>query len=262
MPSDADAAPPAAAPQPNLALPPLGAVVDLDGTLLNTEPLYFQAYADVARELGHAEYTFDGVHRYLLGRAEHEGAGNFARILGADLTPEEVLRRRDVYLLRAFASTRPLPGAVSAMAALRAAGLRMAIATSSRREYLALKATGNDALFSLFDAVVCGDDAAVGGHSKPHPAIFLAGAAAIGVPPERCVAFEDSLAGIASARAAGMRVVAVPDPRLDPGEVAAAGPHVTLSSLEGLDAVAHVGVAPPPALGAGAGAGAAAAAGQ
>lgn len=209
------------------------AVVDLDGTLLDTEPLYYASYARVAGEFGKS-YSFDGVHRFLLGRAEAEGAANMARILALPLTPQDVLDRRDAHLVPLFSSTAALPGAVAGMAALAGAlGVaRMAIATSSCRRYLELKRTGNDALFASFGAVVCGDDAAVGGRSKPDPAIFLAGAAATGVPPEECVAFEDSLAGIRSARAAGMFVVAIPDPRLSAEEVAAAGPHLVLPSLE------------------------------
>lgn len=222
-------------------LSPLGAVVDLDGTLLDTEPAYYAAYEAVAAEFGH-EYSFERVHRYLLGRAEHEGAFHFLRILGVPLSPDELLERRDKHLLEAFKTTRPLPGAINGMRALKNAGLKMAIATSSCRAYLELKMMGNDELFSLFDAVVCGDDPAVRGKSKPDPAIFLAGALALGVPPERCVAFEDSIAGIGSAKAAGMHVIAVPDPRLEQADLDAVGAHVTLASLEHFCPVQHARV--------------------
>lgn len=221
-----------------------GAVIDLDGTLLDTEPAYYSSYEAVARAHGH-EYSFERVHTHLLGRAELEGAAAMVRLLALPLTPHELLEQRDVHLLPSFSRTRPLPGALDAVRALKAAGLKLAIATSSCRAYLELKRTGNDELFALFDAVVCGDDAGVRGRSKPDPAIFLEGARAIGVPPAACLAIEDSLAGIASAVAAGMRVVAVPDPRLRPAEVAAAGAHVVLASLEELCVARHAGVAPP-----------------
>jgi pseudouridine-5'-monophosphatase len=226
------------------ATPPFvaaGAVIDLDGTLLDTEPIYYTAYAAVAAAHGHA-YSFEAVHVHLLGRAEHEGAATLVRLLGLPLTPQQLLEQRDAHLLPGFARTRPLPGALAAMRALKAAGLRMAIATSSCRAYLELKKIGNEELFSLFDAIVCGDDARVAGRSKSDPTIFLEGARVLGVPPSSCLAVEDSLAGVAAAVAAGMRVVCVPDPRLSAGEVAQCGAHVTLASLSELCVERHAGV--------------------
>jgi len=159
-----------------------GLVVDLDGTLIDTEPLYYDAYAAVAAEFGKA-YSFD-VHRLLLGRAEIEGAGNWIEALGlgGGVTPHDVLARRDVHFLDAVRHVGALPGA---LATLRAASAVMpvAIATSSCRSYLPAKQANNADLFACVAAVVCGDDAAVGGHSKPHPAIFEAGAAAHGAAP-------------------------------------------------------------------------------
>jgi pseudouridine 5'-phosphatase len=243
--------------------PICGAVVDLDGTLLDTEPLYYAAYAAVAAHYGR-DYSFDAVHRFLLGRAEEEGAATMIRLMGLqDLTPHALLELRDTFLLDEFTRAQPLPGAIAAMRQLRQAGVPLAIATSSCRRYMELKRRNNGELFSLFDAVVCGDDAAVAGKSKPDPAIFLAGASAIGVPPERCIAFEDSVAGVRSARAAGMWTVAVPDARLEAAAVADAAPHVVLRDLTAFDVGTHAGLtaeaatAHPPGAG-----GAAAVAGQ
>ena len=128
----------------------------------------------------------------------------------------------------------PLPGAIAALTAMHGT-IPMVIATSSSRSHLYLKQKNNAVLFAFFDGVICGDDEGVKGKGKPDPAIFIAGAHALGVPPSACVAFEDSLAGILSAKAAGMFVVAVPDPRLSPLDVAACGPDLVVSSLTGLD---------------------------
>lgn len=239
--------------------PICGAVVDLDGTLLDTEPLYYAAYAAVAARFGR-DYSFDAVHRFLLGRAEEEGAATMIRLLGLQdaITPHGLLVLRDTFLLDEFTHAQPLPGAIAAMRQLRDAGIPLAIATSSCRRYMELKRRNNGELFSLFDAVVCGDDPAVAGKSKPDPAIFLAGASAIGVPPERCIAFEDSVAGVRSARAAGMWTVAVPDARLEAAAVADAAPHVVLRELTAFDARVHAGLpspAPGPAASAAAAAG-------
>jgi pseudouridine-5'-monophosphatase len=224
-----------------------GVVFDLDGTLLDTEPLYFESYAAVcaARSApGAPAYSFERCHHALLGRPELVGAAAFARILGLDMTAEQVIAERDEHFLAKLPAVAPMPGALRAVAAARALALPMAVATSSSREYLALKRRANEALFAPFgDAgVVCGTDACMAGkRGKPAPDIFLAAAQAIGVDPRFCVAFEDAVAGIEAARAAGMFVVAVPDPRLSAEEVAAAGPHLVLRSLEDLDVAAVLG---------------------
>lgn len=146
------------------------------------------------------------------------------------MTPHELLELRDTFMLERMPFVPAMPGAEAAVSALRI--LPQAVATSAKREYFEPKTQNHAALFREFRAVVCGDDASVGGKSKPDPAIFIAAAAALGVPADECLAFEDSIAGIQSAKRAGMFVVAVPDHRLDPAAVAAACPDLTLRSLE------------------------------
>ena len=148
-------------------------------------------------------------------------------------TPHGLLELRDKFMLERMPLVPPMPGALSAVASLQS--LPQAVATSAKREYFEPKTRNHSELFKAFRVVVCGDDDAVAGKSKPDPAIFLAAAAALGVPPHECLAFEDSLAGIQSAKRAGMLVVAVPDGRLDPAAVAEAGPHFTLASLTEFD---------------------------
>ena len=225
------------------AAPPFavrGVVFDLDGTLLDTEPLYFESYAAVCRQRcgpGAPAYSFERVHHALLGRPEHVGAAAFARILGLDMTAEQVIAERDEHFLARLPDVAPLPGALRVVAGVRALGLPLAVATSSAREYLALKRRKNERLFEPFgEAVVCGTDECMRGkRGKPAPDIFLAAAARLGVDARACVAFEDAVAGIEAAKAAGMFVVAVPDPRLTREEVAAARPDLVLASLDEFD---------------------------
>lgn len=220
-------------------------IYDLDGTLLDTEPLYYDSYVETVRALA-PDVTYTGaLHtELLLGRAERDGAARLLARLGlsASVTVDDLLAVRDRVLLRGMEHVGPLPGAVALVVALRARGVPSAIATSSMRSHLPHKSARNGALFGAVDVVVCGDDEGVRGRGKPDPAIFVAAAAALGVPPAECVVFEDSLAGIAAGRAAGMFVVAVPDARLDRRDVAALGPDVVLESLEGVD-VDALGVA-------------------
>ena len=85
--------------------------------------------------------------------------------------------------------------------------IKMAVATSTSAK-TALKVIKKAGVYDCFDSFVCGDDVKNG---KPHPEVFLTAAERIGVPPEECVAFEDSINGIKSAFAANMTTVMVPD---------------------------------------------------
>jgi HAD superfamily hydrolase (TIGR01509 family) len=99
-----------------------------------------------------------------------------------------------------------LPGAAELLAALRAEGVPTALVTNTEREMVdvALQTLGA----ANFDTVVCGDEVAF---AKPHAEPYLAAARALGVQPGRCVAIEDSPTGLASARAAGCVLLAIPN---------------------------------------------------
>jgi beta-phosphoglucomutase-like phosphatase (HAD superfamily) len=123
------------------------------------------------------------------------------------------------------------PGARALVAACRAAGLKTAVATAADRikAEANLQAAGFDPagdFASAFDALVTADAFE---RLKPAPDAFLAAAAAVGVPPARCVVIEDAPAGIAAARAAGMRVVGVTS-TLSPADMAAQRPDAVVAS--------------------------------
>ncbi len=211
---------------------------DLDGTLLDTEPLYFAAYrAAVAALPGAPAYTEAFHVEHLLGRPEGAGAAAAVALLGLPTTPAALLAARDAALLPSFADVAPCAGAARAVALLARALPRgaLAVATSSKERLVAVKRGGAAAaqLLAAFSAVVCSDSPAMAGRpGKPAPDAFLAAAAALGVDARDCVAFEDSVAGVEAAAAAGCFVVAIPDARLPAGAAAAAGAHVVLKSLE------------------------------
>jgi len=187
-------------------------IFDLDGVLLDTEPLYTQATAAVAARFG-KRYDWS-VKSECIGRGTFEAAAIIIRALELPLSPQELVQERDRTLVQLLATAAPLPGAQDLTRALAARGVPLAIATSTEAPLFAIKAAPHQDWLSVFAAVVCGDDPRVG-RPKPAPDIFLAAAADLGAAPADCLVFEDSPFGVEAALAAGMQVVALPDPAMD-----------------------------------------------
>lgn len=183
---------------------------DMDGVLLDTEPIYTRVIGEVAARFGK---TYDWpLKRLVMGRGPVEGARVLIAELGLPVTPEELFALQDPLLEAAFQNVAAMPGAPELAQTLAERGVPIAIATSSRSRMFALKSAPH-AWFGLFQAVVCGDDPDV--HAwKPAPDIYLAAAARLGVAPEHCLVVEDAPAGVLAGKRAGMRVFALPDPEL------------------------------------------------
>lgn len=185
-------------------------IFDLDGVLLDTERLYTQATQAIVDEWGK---TFDWTLKVqMMGRHELEGAELLVKTLEIPISAHEYIRRQVPLIEELFLSASEIPGAEAFVAALAERGHRLAVGTSSVRRLYDLK-TAHLPWFSAFSAVVSGDHPEVK-QLKPAPDIFLAAARAIDGAPERCLVVEDSPAGVQAARAAGMTVVAIPDPAL------------------------------------------------
>jgi HAD superfamily hydrolase (TIGR01509 family) len=126
------------------------------------------------------------------------------------------MRRRGEIATEFFANRVGLfPSAKTTLEQLREMKLDLAVATSSVSAS-ALPFLERTGIRSLFDVIVTGDEAERG---KPHPDIYLRTSDKLCIDPDACLAIEDALAGVAAAKAANMRVAAVPDPRfVDPSE--------------------------------------------
>ncbi len=187
---------------------------DMDGTLVDSEKIWDISLKELAHRLG-GELSAPA-------RASMVGA-NLARSIGIVHADVGVvagdLAGDGGWLL---ARTRELfsegltwrPGAPELLQAVRDAGLRTALVTSTERDLtdVALKWIGAE----FFDATVCGDEVA---HNKPHPDPYERAAWLLGVDPTGCVAVEDSPTGVASAVAAGCTVIVVPaEVPVEPGE--------------------------------------------
>jgi HAD superfamily hydrolase (TIGR01509 family) len=178
---------------------------DMDGLLVDTEPIWFEVETEVMTRLGgdwspadQAELiggSLQATLDYLLGKARRP-------------VPRETLARwmldgMVAKVTRARVELRP--GAAALLADVSGAGVPYALVTSSERVVMdaILKVTG-----MRFDVTVCADDVT---RIKPDPEPYLLATKLLGADPERCVVLEDSPNGVASAEAAGCRVVAVPN---------------------------------------------------
>lgn len=183
------------------------AIFDLDGLLVDSEPLWRLAEIEIFGRYG-VPLT-DDLCRTTKGRVILEVAQHWHRHFGWSGPPpaavaDEVVDRV-AFLLADRVSLKP--GARRALAWCRARGLRLAVASSSGHRLIEA-AVARHHLRRLFDAVCSADDVAAG---KPDPAVLLAAARALAVAPARCVVLEDSVLGARAAAAAGMACVLVPE---------------------------------------------------
>jgi HAD superfamily hydrolase (TIGR01509 family) len=206
------------APPVKLRAVPQAVLFDLDGILLDTEPLYTIAISELTRSFG-KEYSWELKSRSM-GTHPRSSAQLVIDALGLPIGVDEWLARRMVRLEQLFLDVPAMPGAPEFVEGLRARGVPHAVATSSERRLCELKWAKHPWL-QEFDTVVCGDDPGVT-RLKPAPDIYLEAARRLGIAPEQCVVFEDAPAGVAAGKAAGAQVVCVKAEELDPAMVAAA----------------------------------------
>jgi HAD superfamily hydrolase (TIGR01509 family) len=182
----------------------MGVLFDMDGLLVDSEPLWFEVESTVMTRLGGSWGSSD--QAALVG-------GSLQRSLDYLLAKASRPLSRDIVAgwmvdgMVELLSTRPLvvmPGARELLAEVVAAGVPYALVTSSERPVMEAVL---DRLNVTFPVTVCGDDVS---KSKPDPEPYLMAAAKLGADPRHCVALEDSPNGVAAAEAAGCLMIAVP----------------------------------------------------
>ena len=199
--------------------PPIRAVIlDMDGLMLDTEGMSRAAWLRTLAERG---WTIsDERYLELIGLTLSDVGVKMRSWYGADIPFEPIYTRKLALVDEIISSEgiRQKPGLSDFLATVDSLGLRKAVATSTAREraIYKLKVAGVEAVFETFAG---GDDVVNG---KPAPDIFLLAARRLGLPPEECLVFEDSDPGVLAARAAGMRVVIIPDQKPPSAEAAAA----------------------------------------
>ncbi|HJB20873.1 MAG TPA: beta-phosphoglucomutase [Candidatus Fournierella merdavium] len=186
-----------------------GIIFDLDGVLCSTDRFHFQAWQETARQ---ARAPFDEtINQRLRGVSRMESLKIILEGSPLTFTREEKERmareknERYRHLLQQMTPADMPDGVRRALESLRAAGLKLAVGSSSKNAHFILERLDAE---QYFDAVCDGTQIV---HSKPHPEVFLKAAEMLGLPPAACLVVEDAPAGLQAARAAGMDCAGVGD---------------------------------------------------
>ncbi len=203
-------------------------IFDLDGVLIDSEPVWEQVRRQVVAE--HGGHWADDAQQRLMGMSTGEWARYLAEGLGVRLPPDQVAALVIGQMADRYRQHLPLlPGAVDAVRAL-AARWPLGLA-SSAPAVLIETVLDQSGLAASFAATMSTEEVPRG---KPAPDIYLAVSGELDIDPRRGAAIEDSANGLRSAAAAGLAVVAVPHPRYPPGPDALALASVVLPGLAGL----------------------------
>jgi mannitol-1-/sugar-/sorbitol-6-/2-deoxyglucose-6-phosphatase len=205
-------------------------IFDLDGVLADSEPWWNKIDASLLADYG-IDYRGE-YHRDVLGVSYRLAIEFYKKAFSLIAPTEEMMRRRGEIATDFFAHRVGLfPSAREVLEELRQLNppVRLGLATSSvsasARPFL-----DRHLLAPLFEVIITGDQVE---HGKPHPEIYLRAAEELGLPCDACFVVEDSLSGVAAAKAARMRVVAIPDTRfVDPREYARKADYLLGSLME------------------------------
>jgi len=200
----------------------------MDGVLIDSERLWDEVREQLAHEWGgrwHERAQAD-----MMGMSSTEWSRYMHDVIGLAAPPEEINAEVVRRLLARYRESLPLvPGAVEAVQRL-AEHWPLGLASSSNRDVIdaVLEMAG---IAKYFRATVSSEEVA---HGKPAPDVYLGAARRLNVEPSGCVAVEDSRNGILSAHAAGMRVIAIPNPHYPPSDDVLGQADLVLPSLEEL----------------------------
>lgn len=182
-------------------------IYDVDGTIVNSEPLHVLAWDEALKALGEELSNLSQNFRQTMaGKKPVVIAQGMVDELDLSVSATELLERKSsLFLEKAKTSLTGMPGAVESIHRFKDAGYKLAIGTSLDREFLdiILKSL---CVSDFFDVIVTGDQITKG---KPDPETYLKVSNLLGLPPSKCVVFEDAQSGIQSAKAAGSWCIAI-----------------------------------------------------
>ena len=183
------------------------ALFDLDGVIVDTAEYHFMAWKEIAAGFG-----------YALSRSDNEKLKGVSRVdslkkmlhwaqreISAAEFEELLAQKNEQYLslISQMTTVHILPGITDGLKLLKRGGVKIALGSASKNGRTLLKQLE---IIHFFDAIIDGNDVK---KSKPDPEVFTKGSQAVGIPPEACLVFEDSYAGIEAAHAAGIKAVGI-----------------------------------------------------
>lgn len=184
---------------------------DFDGLILDTETPEYLAWQDIYREQGF-ELPHEEWGRIIggYGLSDFDAAEHLSRLTQGRLDSASLRSRHQLESFSVIERASVLPGVMDMVHAAKRHGLKLAIASSSRHDWVDAHAK-RLGILQLFDRVICADDVGAG-RTKPNPDLFLLALDQLQVQKNEAVVFEDSPNGVLAARRAGIFVVAVPNP--------------------------------------------------
>ena len=187
-----------------------GVIFDMDGVIINSEPVHYEAYRQVLEELGcEEEYTYE-IYQKTVGSTQYRVVEEIINRFGLTLSVEEIQDRglkkqSEIFKTEGYP---PVPGAVELIRKLHNAGLKLAVASSSV-EALIEESIRGIGVTEYFDRMVSADTL---DKPKPEPDVFLLAAQELGLSPDECIIIEDSENGVLAAKAAGIPCVGYINP--------------------------------------------------
>jgi len=189
-----------------------GFLFDLDGVIVDTAVFHFQAWRQLAQKLG-GDFTHEQ-NEELKGVSRVDSLKKIIEWTGAEVSDaefQELMEVKNDWYLELVQSLGPkdaLPGALEFIQTAHEQGIKIALGSASKNAPMILEKLG---LTPLFSAIIDGNNVVNG---KPHPEVFLKGAESLGLAPEECIVFEDSIAGVQAAKSGGMPCVGIGSPEV------------------------------------------------
>lgn len=205
---------------------------DLDGVLADSEPSWNQIDAAFLRAYN---VDYQGQHKdQVLGKSFALAVEFYRQKFALRTEMEQLMLERETIARDFYATHIPIfASAPAVLGQLKERGFKLGLATSSVRDLVSPFLQRHD-IERFFDAVTTGEEVT---HGKPNPDIYLKAAQKVGAAPNDCLVIEDALSGIAAGKAAGMRVVAIPDARFMDLTLYPGGADYQLSALEEVPAL-------------------------
>jgi beta-phosphoglucomutase len=179
-------------------------IFDMDGTLVDSEPMHLRAYEQLAERFG-GTYT-ESDNREFLGRKDSDVCRALVARLNINLTPDQVVTLKEQLMVELLSDATPRPGVLDVLEKAHELAIPMAVASSATMQTIEL-VVDILKIRHYFKNLTSGDEVA---HGKPAPDIFLLASQRLNVKPEDCLAIEDTFNGIKAAKAAGMVCLAIP----------------------------------------------------